>query len=110
MESSQRQRKEERQPVTKAYLDTNILISYIWSEFYQKTDRKKPESHSLINLGAQGKYEIYISEYNLMEIQEHFSDYYLQQNAIKDGFGFREFSSVRRGYTLTDVQANAVIR
>jgi predicted nucleic acid-binding protein len=76
MESSQRQWKEEKQQVTKAYLDTNILISYIWSEFYQKTDRKKPVSHSLINLGAQGKYEIYISEYNLMEIQEHFSDYY----------------------------------
>jgi predicted nucleic acid-binding protein len=94
--------------VTKAYLDTNILISYIWNEFYQETERKKSDSHRLINLGAKGTYEMFISEFNLMEIHEHFADFYLQQNAIKDGFGFREFPKVKRDYSLTKGQAQAI--
>jgi predicted nucleic acid-binding protein len=95
--------------VIRAYLDTNVLISYIWNESYQETDREKSDSHKVVNLGAQGNYEIFISEYNLMEIHEHFTDYYLQQNAIRDGFGFREFPKVRREYTLTKEQAQAVV-
>ncbi len=55
-----------------------------------------------------GKFEIFLSEYNLMEIYEHFRDYYLQQNAISDGFGYREFSKVRCNYMLSEEQRSSV--
>lgn len=89
-------------------MDTNVLIAYIWNEFYQKSRNEKSKSHTLVNEGAKGKFEIFISEYTLMEIYEHFTDYYLQQNAIRDGFGFREFPKVRRDYILNKNQLRAV--
>ena len=92
----------------KAYIDTNVLISYLWNEFYQEERGKKSISYSLVNKGAMGKFEIYISFYTLMEVHEHFSDYYLQQNVIKDGFGFREFPKERRNYVMDSEQLISV--
>jgi len=92
----------------KAYLDTNILVDYVWSAFFSEEKEKKSPSYTLINKGSMGEYEIFISFYTLMEIHQHFTDYYLQQNAIKDGFGFREFSRVRRNYVLEENQLKTV--
>ena len=92
----------------KAYLDTNVLIDYVWSAFFSEEEEKKSPSYTLVNKGSMGEYEIFISFYTLMEIHQHFSDYYLQQNAIKDGFGFREFSRVRRNYVLDENQMRTV--
>ena len=55
-----------------------------------------------------GEYEIFISFYTLLEISQHFTDYYLQQKAIKDGYSFREFPKVRRNYTLTKDEAETI--
>lgn len=93
----------------KAYLDTNILISYLWHAFFFSEGRKKtPSSYTLVNKGSMGEYEIFISFYTLMEIHKHFTDFFLEQNAIKDGFGFREFRKVRRNYVLDEDQIRTV--
>jgi len=92
----------------KAYLDTNILIDYIWSAFFSEEEKKKSPSYTLVNKGSMGEYEIFISFYTLMEIHQHFTDYYLQQNAIKDGFSFREFPRVKRNYVLDEDQIRTV--
>ena len=84
----------------KAYIDTNVLIDYLWIEFFAEEKRRTP-AYTLINKGAEGEYEIYISFYTLIEISQHFTDYFLQQKAIKSGFSFREFRKVRQNYTLT---------
>lgn len=55
-----------------------------------------------------GEYEIFISFYTLMEIHKHFTDFYLQQNAIRGGFSFREFPRVRRNYVLEEDQVRTV--
>jgi predicted nucleic acid-binding protein len=91
----------------RAYLDTNIIVSYLWNSFYEGRG-KKSVSYRLVNQGGMGKFEIYISFYTLMEIHEHFTDYYLQQNSIKDGFGFREFPKERRNYVLDNEQLSTV--
>lgn len=92
----------------KAYLDTNVLIDYIWFAFFSEEKGKKSLSYTLVNKGSMGEYEIFISFYTLMEIHQHFTDYYLQQNAIRDGFGFREFPRVRRDYVLEEDQLKTV--
>jgi predicted nucleic acid-binding protein len=91
----------------KAYLDTNILIDYIWSASSEEEEKKSP-SYALVNKGAMGEYEIFISFYTLMEVHQHFTDFYLQQNAIRDGFSFRDFPRVRRNYILNEDQARAI--
>lgn len=89
-------------------MDTNILIDYAWSAFFSEEDEKKSVSYALVNKGSMGEYEIYISFYTLMELYEHFSDFFLQQNAIKGGFSFREFPKVRRNYELKEHQLIAL--
>jgi len=91
----------------KAYLDTNILIEYCWIAFFSEKKRKST-AYSLVEKGSRGEYEIYISFYTLMEIWQHFSDYYLQQRAIRDGFSYRQFSQVRQDYELTKEELNTV--
>lgn len=92
----------------KAYLDTNILISYLWYAFFSEKKKRTPPSYTLVNKGSMGEYEIFISFYTLMEIHKHFTDFFLEQNAIKDGFSFREFSKVRRNYVLEEDQTRTV--
>jgi predicted nucleic acid-binding protein len=92
----------------KAYIDTNVIISYIWSTFFSNQTDKNSSAYKLINKGAMGEYEIFISFYTILEIHQHFTDYYLQQNAIQDGFGFREFSKVKKNYDLKSDQLEIV--
>lgn len=92
----------------KAYLDTNILIDYCWLAYFAEERTRKSKSYTLVNKGAMGEYEIFISFYTLLEISQHFTDYYLQQKAIKDGYSFREFPKVRRNYTLTKDETETI--
>lgn len=81
-----------------------MLIDYSWVAFFSEKEEKKSKSYTLVNKGSMGEYEIFISFYTLMEVHEHFSDFFLQQNAIKGGFSFREFPKVRRNYELREHQ------
>lgn len=85
-----------------------MLIDYSWSAFFFEEEGKKSKCYTLVNKGSMGEYEIYISFYTIMELHEHFSDFFLQQNAIKGGFSFREFPKVRRNYELKDYQLVAL--
>ena len=107
METTNKREKKEKE--VKAYLDTNIFIDYIWSVYFSEEKKKKSTSFTLVNKGSMGEYEIFISFYTLMEIHQHFTDYYLQQNAIRDGFGFRDFHRVRRDYVLEEDQITTVL-
>ena len=91
----------------KAYLDTNILIEYIWITSFA-TEERKTSAYTLVNRGARGEYEIYISYYTIVEVSQHFIDYFLQQKAIKRGFSFREFPRVRRNFTLTEEEIRTI--
>lgn len=91
----------------KAYLDTNVLIDYCWAIFFSDEERNS-NSVKLINKGSRGEYEIFISFYNLMELHEHFSDFYLQQNVMKKGFSYREFPKLKRDYVMDAYQLRVV--
>lgn len=91
----------------KAYLDTNVLIDYCWAIFFSDGERRS-QSVTLVNKGSMGEYEIFISFYTLMELHEHFSDFFLQQNVMKRGFGYREFPKLKRDYILDEYQLTVV--
>lgn len=92
----------------KAYLDTNILIEYCWIAFFSETQSRKSPVYNLVDKGAKGEYEIYISFYTLIELWQHFSDYYLWLKALRDGYSYREFPKVREEYVLTKDEIRSV--
>ena len=92
--------------VTKrAYLDTNVLIEHAWERHVDAPSPKRNIASELIELGLDGRYEIYISTFCVMELYEHFRDWYLMQKVIANGFGFREFRRERKRYKLSASEA-----
>lgn len=91
----------------RAYLDTNVLIDYCWSVLLSEKERKT-NSVTLINKGSMGEFEIFISFYTIMELHEHMSDFFLQQNIMKSGFSYREFSKNKKDFVLDEHQLTLV--
>ena len=89
-------------------MDTNILIEYIWRTYYPKTEVGTTPACQLIERGVEVNYEMYISYYTLMEISQHFTDYYLEQKAIRNGFSYREFPRMRGDFTLSEDETEAI--
>ncbi len=87
--------------VKRAYLDTNVLIENAWGRLADAPSSKKNIASELIELGLDGRYEIAISTFCVMELYEHFRDWFLMQKVIRDGFGYREFRRERKRYKLT---------
>ncbi len=88
--------------VTKrAYLDTNVLVEYAWERTPSAPSSNKKRASRLIELGLKGNYDIYISTFCIMELYEHFRDWYLMKKVIADGFGYREFRRERKRHKLT---------
>jgi len=77
-----------------AYLDSNILIAYFWSHYYGSDSRQTNEI-DLIERAFSKRYEIALTTFSMVELYEHFHDYYLLDKTIKRGYSFREFSRVR---------------
>jgi len=42
----------------KAYLDTNILIDYLWATHFSEKSTKKSDGYFLLNKGESGEFEI----------------------------------------------------
>lgn len=85
----------------KAYLDSNILIDYVWSNILTKTPKRKNNSvFNLFNAVDNELFEPVISNFSLMEVARHLKDYFLLLKVIKDGFGYREFSRVKINYSV----------
>ncbi|NOQ54899.1 MAG: PIN domain-containing protein [Thermoplasmata archaeon] len=89
----------------KAYLDSNVLIEYAWERSTETPSTRKKKAGKLIELGIEGKFDIYVSTFGIMELYEHFRDWYLMQNVIRDGFGYREFRRERKNHKLTNKEA-----
>ena len=85
----------------RAYLDTNVLVEYAWERTPSPPASHKKLATRLIELGMDGTFDIYISTFCIMELFEHFRDWYLMKKVIEDGFGYREFRSERRNHRLT---------
>ena len=69
---------------------------------------RKTNSVTLINKGSMGEFEIFISFYTIMELHEHMSDFFLQQNIMKSGFSYREFSKNKKDFVLDEHQLTLV--
>jgi predicted nucleic acid-binding protein len=83
-----------------AYLDSNILIAYFWSHYFGSDSRQTNEI-KLVEKAFSKEYELALSTFSMVELYEHFRDYYLLDKTIKRGYGFREFSRVRHDHDLT---------
>lgn len=84
----------------RVYFDACVWIDYGWGIF-NKTGKIKPRTQQLINCIQKEKIEVILSIFLISEISAHFSDWILMQKAIKDGFGYREFSKIKKNYELT---------
>ena len=85
----------------RAYLDTNVLIEYAWERTPSAPSSRPKLASKLMELGLDGRFDIFISVFCIMEMYEHFRDWFLLQKAIEDGFGYREFRRERKRYRLT---------
>jgi predicted nucleic acid-binding protein len=85
----------------RAYLDTNVLIDYAWERTPSASTSRSNLASNLIKLGLEGRFDIYISVFCIMELYEHFRDWFLLQKVIGDGFGYREFRRERKRHRLT---------
>ena len=87
--------------VKRAYLDTNVLIENTWERLALEPKTRKSSASRLLELGQDGRFEIVISTFCIMELYEHFRDWFLLQKVIGSGFGYREFRRERRRHRLS---------
>jgi len=85
----------------RAYLDTNVLIEYAWERTPSAPASRPNLASKLMELGLDGRFDIYVSVFCIMELYEHFRDWFLLQKVIGDGFGYREFRRERKGHRLS---------
>lgn len=92
----------------RVYVDTNIIIDYCWYTFF--SDKRTKQSHSviLVNRGAMGHFNIHISFYTLMELSNHFTQYYLEQKAIKSGYGYPDSFRQRSKFELDEKERKTI--
>jgi predicted nucleic acid-binding protein len=62
-----------------------------------------------VNKGAMGLFDIHISFYTLVEVSNHFTQYFLQQKAIKNGFSYAESFRQRARLDLDESEHKTVI-
>jgi predicted nucleic acid-binding protein len=91
----------------KAYLDSNILISYLW---WWKSDLKSQQRPvaALAQAIESKTFEPIISEFSLMEVSHHFSDYHFLRLMIEDGYSYKQLPQQRLDYSLSKDQEDAV--
>lgn len=92
--------------MNKCYLDTNIFIEYLLRQLKNKNNNT--DCCKIINKGINGDFNIYLSDYTLIEIAEHFTDYYLTLKCLEDGYGHREYRNHRKDYSLDDNETEII--
>ena len=85
----------------RAYLDTNVLIENAWGRLAPDSPTRKPLARTIIERGLDGDFDIVISTFCIMELYEHFRDWFLLQKVIGSGFGYREFRRERKRHKLS---------
>jgi len=92
----------------KAYIDTDIIINYCWVSFFSERKTRASKSVLLVNKGAMGLFDMHISFYTLMEVAYHFTQYFLQQKAIKNGYSYAESFRQKTRFDLDEVEKKTV--
>lgn len=85
----------------RAYLDTNVLIENAWERLAFEPPARRTTASRLVELGQDGRFEIVTSTFCIMELYEHFRDWFLMQKVIGSGFGYREFRRERKKHKLS---------
>lgn len=97
-----------RTPLIKAYIDSDVIVNYCWVTFFSQQKSKESKSVLLVNKGAMGQFDMHISFYTLMEVSQHFTQYFLQQKAIKEGYTYQESFRQRYRFDLEETEARTV--
>lgn len=97
-----------RTHLIKAYIDSDVIINYCWVTFFSQQKSKESKSVLLVNKGAMGQFDMHISFYTLMEVSQHFTQYFLQQKAIKGGYTYQESFRQRYRFDLEETEARTV--
>ena len=92
----------------KAYIDTDIIINYCWVTFFSEPKNRASKSVLLVNKGAMGLFDMHISFYTLMELSNHFTQYFLEQKAIKSGYSYPESFRQRSKFELDELERKTV--
>ncbi len=85
----------------RAYLDTKVLIENAWERLAFEPTSRRSGASKIVELGQDGRFEIVISTFCIMELYEHFRDWFLLQKVIGSGFGYREFRRERKRHRLS---------
>lgn len=92
----------------KVLLDTCVWLDYIWqkrAEDYVEAN----ESKKLIDrLNGDKRFEIVLSPFLIREISSHYSDWFLLQKVVKNGFSFNEFKKVKHKYSLDEKEIKEI--
>ena len=69
---------------------------------------KKSQVINVINKLDETKIKdfVILSPFLIVEISNHFADWYLLNRVIKSGHGYREFASEKKNHSLNDVEKN----
>lgn|GEM_PF-3282381 len=97
-----------RSHLIKAYVDTDIIINYCWVTFFSNQKSKTSKSVSLVNKGAMGLFDMHISFYTLMEVSSHFTNAFLQQKAIKNGYSYAESFRQKTAFDLDEKEQKTI--
>ncbi len=97
-----------RAHLIKAYVDTDIIINYCWVTFFSNQTNKTSKSVLLVNKGAMGLFDMHISFYTLMEVSNHFTNAFLQQKAIKNGYSYPESFRQKTSFDLDEKEQKTV--
>lgn len=96
--------------LTKAYLDTNLLVEHCWWKFFGEEKGRISKVVELVERGFQGDYESHISYINIMELAIHLTDWFLLKKVISSGFSYTYFKRERKKHVLTSKQKEFINR
>lgn len=92
----------------RAYLDTNILIDYIWWSKFANNPIKEKKTVTLLKNVEKGIFNPIISNFSLIEMANHFRDYFLLRYVIEDGYSYRELHGRKINYRLAPTEEQKI--
>ncbi len=90
------------------FLDTHLWIDYAWYNYMEKVKGSKRTAVKLIEKLENSTFFVIFSQFSIIEISNHFADWFLLKKVIKSGFSYREFKVQRKNYSLTQKEKNKI--
>lgn len=92
-----------------AYLDSNVVIEFCWDEFITRDAVPiKKTSYRLFENAAAGEFEATISEFTILEVSQHFANYFLLLKLLKSGYSYNEFKRERKLFSLEESEVKDI--